>query len=158
MRRTLLAATVAVLLAPPSARATGIDLNWNTCWSSFSFNRQADMSFACDNNSAGPFQLFGSVRTGGAVTGITGWAADLDFVSTTFRLEDWWQMGAGECREGGIGFVYRSADMPNVTSCNTTLMDTAPTCVSVYFHTFGSCSHYRIGVDGAGGVSSFGGY
>src|SRR5258706_3530620 len=112
MRRTLLAATVAVLLAPPSARATGIDLNWNTCWSSFSFNRQADMSFACDNNSAGPFQLFGSVRTGGAVTGITGWAADLDFVSTTFRLEDC-QMGTGGGREGGLGFLYRSAILPN---------------------------------------------
>jgi hypothetical protein len=157
MRRMLLAVAFVALLASSSAHAVGIDLNWDNCLFSAA-NRVANKSFDCDNNTDGPFQIFGSIRTGVSTTGVTGWAADIDITfPSSSVLVDWWRMGSGDCRDGGISFAGLPADMPNSTPCNKALMSVGtPIVSSAYAVNYNSRVHYVIGVLGTTPVTMSG--
>lgn len=147
MRRILLTAAFAALLTPSSAHATGVDLNWDNCLFG-PVNRVGDKSFACDSNTGGPFRIFGSIRTGVPVT-VTGWEADIDIQVASPLLDPWWQMGSGECREGGLSFAGLPGDMPNVTSCNKTLMSAGtPVVDSAWVPLYYNYVRYHLGVLG----------
>jgi hypothetical protein len=155
MRRILLAATFAALLAPSTAIAVGIDLNWDNCLFNAA-NRVADKTFACDTNDGGPFQLFGSLRTGIALSGVTGWSADIYIFPGPGDVvaNDWWRMGAQDCREGGISFVGLPAQMTNVTPCAKGLVGAGtPTVGSAYFLKESFRDWYRVGVLWTSGIT-----
>lgn len=147
MRRILLAVAFVALLTSSSAHAVGIDLNWDNCLFAAA-NRVGDKLFTCDSNTGGPFRIFGSIRTG-VLVAVTGWEADLDIQVASPVLDPWWQMGSGECREGGISFAGLPADMPNVTNCNKTLMSAGtPIVGSSWVQLSPNYVRYRLGVLG----------
>ena|SRR5258706_945632 len=154
MRIAPLAVVALLLLAPARARATGIDLNWDNCLFNVA-NRVADKTFDCDTNDGGPFQIFGSLRTGVALSGITGWSVDINiYPGSGATVNDWWRMGVQDCRDGGISFVGLPGQMTNVTPCIKGLVGPGtPIVGSAYFLKDNLRDWYRMGVLWTSGIT-----
>lgn len=162
MKKTLLMAGLLLALTASMASAVGIDLNWNNCLFGAP-NRAADMAPVCDDpdpavTNGQVFTMYGSVRTGVNIPGVIAWGADIDVQTAAAVLDPWWQLGAGECREGSIGYTFNG--FTNSTSCNKTLMVTSPAPLGIANWASGqggpNRAHYGIGVVRTTGVTVLG--
>lgn len=128
MRYGVLEIACALLLCASSASAAGLNLAWDNCYPTSGSSQ--DKSFQCDDTAPEAmdaneqsFVLYGSVIPGVNVNGLIAWGASLDFETLSAVLDDWWKVGAGQCREGAVGFHYNG--FTNATSCNKQIMVTS---------------------------------
>ena len=103
MKRSLLATSLlaAMLLAPPSAAAGGVNLAWNNCASE---GGTANRSSACDSNS-GTNILAGSFVVSADLAGVTGVEIVLDLIvgDGISTIPPWWDLNSSTgCRSGSI--------------------------------------------------------
>ena len=94
---------LALVLAAPSARATGsgrFNLTWGTgCWRE---NPATLSTFACDSDD-GSVSFTVSCATDVDLPGFSLFQAELDLQSDSAELPDWWQLtDPGGCRQGSL--------------------------------------------------------
>ena len=104
MKRLLLASCVLLALAATTARAAGVNLTWSTgtvgCWP----EKQTNFAtWACSNDTDGPWTIVASFKMDAAKTDFLGIAAVVDGQSSSASLPDWWQFyNAGACRQASL--------------------------------------------------------
>lgn len=98
-RNTLLVATLATL-AVPAAFAQGVNLYWNDCGGGT--NAAINQTFACDTNVGDPLVMFLSVVSPYEVPQFVAVEASVDVLVSGGSLPPWWQLGAGQCRDGAM--------------------------------------------------------
>lgn len=102
MRRRIPHLLVLAFLASASAAsAAGLNLSWNDCGNFGECNQ----AFACNTNTGGAFQLYGSFVPPPGVTQCTGEEIVVDFAanSSDFSMPSWWQFkNGGSCRQAAV--------------------------------------------------------
>jgi hypothetical protein len=98
MKKTLVLTGSMLALSASLATAAGINLAWNDCGT----NGVISASFPCNTNSGAPFQLFASFIPPAGLNEFLGLSAQIDITTGTPSLVDWWAVGTGQCRQGGL--------------------------------------------------------
>src|SRR5205823_13109097 len=94
MRKVLLAASTLVVLSASTATAAGINLSWNDC----GILGAQTLGFACNTNTGLPFTMIGSYIPPAGINGLVGLSSQIDIVTDSATLPDWWAHGAVFCR------------------------------------------------------------
>jgi hypothetical protein len=108
-----LAAAALLFGSPPANAGEALWLTWDDC--PFGLAR-TDQDFACNDNT-GAEQLFLSFSLAQPTTGVVGVEAVVDLQSGASPLPDWWQMGPGGCRKGGLSILTADADFTTFGAC-----------------------------------------
>lgn len=88
----LIAAALVALTASAALAQPGINLGWSDCGGA------TNTAFACNSNSGAPFSLVASFVPPAGVDQMVGMAAQIDIVTDSATLPDWWSFGAAFCR------------------------------------------------------------
>ena len=96
MRRALLSIVscmlTAVWLTP--AHGAGVNISWDDCGTSGT----ADKAFACNTNTGSTYTAVVSFDPPAGVNQCTGLQAEIEIVSGTTSIRDWWRHGIAQCR------------------------------------------------------------
>ena len=98
----VLSIVVLALLAPQSARAGGVSLRWDNCYSD---GGVINKTFACDTN-AGSERLVMSFVLDSPLVNMSGVEARLAVVPASSTLPSWWQFkNTGTCRQSSLSLT-----------------------------------------------------
>ena len=92
---------MALVSVPATARAQ-INLAWNDCITQP--GQQQNIAYACDGSAIAPFRAVMSFIPPVNLTAFVGMYAYVDIVLSVPQLPDYWRLGVGECRQGGLVF------------------------------------------------------
>lgn len=127
--KKLLISAVILMLSVGSAGAVGLNLAWNNCFPSA--GAAVDQTFSCDDSSPGAmdanqnvFTFVASVIPGINISGLIAWGGTFDLQVANATVDDWWKLAGGECREGGISYVFNG--FTNTTTCAKNMMVASP--------------------------------
>ncbi len=99
----VLCAGVFAAMCAACAGADGINLSWDECGTAGTELK----TFACGSATTTPFVLIGSFQPPEGVDEFLGTEAELRVASKT--LPNWWALGDGQCRSGGLMTDFRFA-------------------------------------------------
>jgi hypothetical protein len=111
--RAALALGLLLACARPAWAVEALWLTWDDCPFGIS---QTDEEFACNDN-AGTEQLFLSFSLAQPASAVVGVEAVVDLQAGASPLPDWWQMGPGGCRKGGLSILTADADFATFGAC-----------------------------------------
>jgi len=102
--RTLIGTVVGLMLTSTAfAQTGGFDLAWNDCIGLPSAAQNLD--YACDGSRDGnPFRLVVTFTPPSDLEHFVGAQVTMEIRTSSSVLPDWWRLGVGECRTGGIAF------------------------------------------------------
>lgn len=100
LRAALIAATLS--LSFTSLAHAQYELSWDQCAGS----PQAieNKRFDCSSGDSHPLRLVIAFTPQRSIKEFVGFTANLDIATTGNVMPDWWRLGVGECREGGLTF------------------------------------------------------
>lgn len=100
MNRALVLAVTLIVSGPPAIASAQINLSWNDCLGSATSSQ--NMSFTCSSG-AGQYDIAATFVAPDVTADFLG-VSTVWYVRTAgATLPSWWMMGAGECRQLGLG-------------------------------------------------------
>ena len=120
MVRTLIASGILLALSSRACGAAypqvpGIDVAWHNCIGLPGAAQNLD--YACDGSRDGnPFRLVVTFTPPVDLPQFVALQVTVDVRTESARLPDWWRMGPGECREGGLLFTERRSGIGTGTT------------------------------------------
>jgi len=100
----------------------GLNLVWNAC-STVLQPGSPSKTWDCSSNTGAPFRLFASMFAPSGVVGVAAIEAEIDVISSTATLPDWWRFDPGGCRASSLTLLAQQ----DVSSCDNPFY-AAPLC------------------------------